>query len=68
MASIVKRGPNHFHVRIRQRGYPTQCKTFKTREDARACDADRGVGFDATRLASMSVLIARAATRSRPQQ
>jgi integrase len=35
MSSIVKRGPNQFHVRIRQRGYPLCCRTFTTRDEAK---------------------------------
>jgi hypothetical protein len=35
MASIVKRGPKQFHVRIRQKGFPPRCQTFTSRDEAR---------------------------------
>lgn len=34
MASIKKRGKYQWHVRIRKKGYQTQCKTFWTKADA----------------------------------
>jgi len=34
MASIRKRGPLQWEVRVRRKGHPIQCKTFKTRLDA----------------------------------
>jgi hypothetical protein len=35
MASIIKRGQNQFHVRIRQKGFPVRCQTFTNRDEAR---------------------------------
>ena len=49
MATIIKRGPLQWQVRIRRRGYPTTNKTFETRADAEAwarqieSEMDRGV-------------------------
>jgi len=36
MASIRKRGPYQWEVRVRKKGYPVQCKTFETKPDAEA--------------------------------
>ncbi|MEA3363638.1 MAG: Shufflon-specific DNA recombinase [Thermodesulfobacteriota bacterium] len=34
MASIIKRGPYQWQVKIRKKGWPKQTKTFETHEDA----------------------------------
>lgn len=34
MASIIKRGPYQWQVKIRRKGWPQQAKTFETHEDA----------------------------------
>jgi len=36
MATIRKRGPYQWEVRIRKKGYPVQCKTFETKVNAEA--------------------------------
>lgn len=36
MASIRKRGPYQWEVRIRRKGYPLQCKTFESKSEAEA--------------------------------
>ncbi|MDK2848823.1 MAG: hypothetical protein PWP34_2176 [Desulfuromonadales bacterium] len=49
MASINKRGPYQWQVKIRRKGYPLQSKTFETEEDAKKwarlieSEMDRGV-------------------------
>ncbi len=49
MASILKRGPYQWQVKIRRRGWPNQTKTFETEEDAKKwarlieCEMDRGL-------------------------
>ncbi len=49
MAAIYKRGPGHWQVLVRRKGYPTQSKSFKKRLDAEAwareveAEMDRGV-------------------------
>ena len=49
MAAIYKRGPGHWQVLVRRKGYPTQSKSFKRRLDADAwareveAEMDRGV-------------------------
>jgi integrase len=54
MASIRKRNPYQWEVRIRKRGYPTACKTFETKLDAEAwarqieSEMDRGIFISRT--------------------
>ena len=36
MASITRRGPFQFQAIVRRKGYPTQTKTFETRNEAEA--------------------------------
>lgn len=36
MASISRRGPFQFQAIVRRKGYPTQTKTFETRNEAEA--------------------------------
>ena len=49
MAAIYKRGPGHWQVLVRRKGYPTQSKSFKRRLDAEVwgreveAEMDRGV-------------------------
>ncbi|MDY0261898.1 site-specific integrase [Syntrophotalea acetylenica] len=49
MASINKRGPYQWQVKIRRKGYPLQSKTFETEEDAKKwarlieSEMDRGI-------------------------
>ncbi|MDW7646457.1 MAG: site-specific integrase [Desulfuromonadales bacterium] len=49
MASIRKRGPYQWQVKIRRRGYPLQSKTFETEDDAKKwarlieSEMDRGI-------------------------
>ncbi|MCD6527291.1 MAG: site-specific integrase [Desulfuromonas sp.] len=49
MASIRKRGPYQWQVKIRRKGYPVQSKTFETEDDAKKwsrlieSEMDRGV-------------------------
>ncbi|MCO6411940.1 MAG: hypothetical protein J5I92_04270 [Thiogranum sp.] len=46
MATITKRGPRSYHVRIRRSGHPTLARTFDRREDARQWARDRETEMD----------------------
>lgn len=54
MATIRKRGPRQWEVRIRRKGHPVQCRTFETKETAERwardieSEMDKGVFVDRT--------------------
>ncbi len=67
MASIRKRGPYQWEVRIRKKGWPVQCKTFERKQDAedwaRDIESEMSHGVFSSRKEAESTTLAEALER-----